>query len=129
MTCDTSKAFDRAWHTCFIFKLKYTRVSGLLLSWFSDYLNDRKQRVVLPGTKSSLTSVLTGVPQSSTIDMKRDFKVKGQCHFYKKFGTMIAYGVNITTKMGLYATKPVFRVYLKSETQISLFSYRDYLEK
>ena len=35
----------------------------MLLTWFSDYLNDRKQRVVLHGASSSWTSVKAGVPQ------------------------------------------------------------------
>ena len=55
--CDISKAFDRVWHKGLLFKLKSAGVSGSLLTWFSDYLNDRKQRVVLPGASSSLTWV------------------------------------------------------------------------
>ena len=37
------------------------------MTWFSDYLNDRKQRVVLPGASSSWTSVKAGVPQGSIL--------------------------------------------------------------
>ena len=48
-----------------LFKLKSAGVSGSLLTWFSDYLTDRKQRVVLPGVNSSWTSVKAGVPQGS----------------------------------------------------------------
>ena len=51
--CDISKAFDRVWHKGLLFKLKSACESGSLLTWFSDYLNDRKQRVVLPGASSS----------------------------------------------------------------------------
>ena len=47
--CDISKAFDRVWHKGLLFKLKSAGVAGSLLTWFSDYLTDRKQRVVLPG--------------------------------------------------------------------------------
>ena len=61
--CDISKASDRVWHKGLLFKLKSAGVSGLLPTWFSDYLNDRKQRVVLPGASSSWTSVKAGVPQ------------------------------------------------------------------
>ena len=50
--CDISKAFDRVWHKGLLFKLKSAGISGSLLTWFSDYLNDRKQRVVLPGASS-----------------------------------------------------------------------------
>ena len=65
--CDISKAFDRVWHKGLLFKLKSAGVSGSLLTWFSDYLNDRKQRVVLPGASSSWTSVKAGVPQGSIL--------------------------------------------------------------
>ena len=37
------------------------------LNWFSDYLQDRKQRVVLPGANSSWTSIKAGVPQGSIL--------------------------------------------------------------
>ena len=65
--CDISKAFDRVWHKGLLFKLESAGVSGSLLTWFSDYLNDRKQRVVLPGASSSWTSVKAGVPQGSIL--------------------------------------------------------------
>ena len=65
--CDISKAFDRVWHKGLLFKLKSAGVTGSLLTWFSDYLNDRKQRVVLPGASSSWTSVKAGVPQGSIL--------------------------------------------------------------
>ena len=61
--CDISKAFDRVWHNGLLFKLNSADVSGSLLTWFSDYLNDRKQRFILPGPSSSWTSVKAGVPQ------------------------------------------------------------------
>ena len=46
--CDISKVFDRVWHKGLLFKLKSAGVSRSLLTWFSDYLNDRKQRVQSP---------------------------------------------------------------------------------
>ena len=65
--CDISKAFDRVWHEGLLFKLKSAGVSGSLLTWFSDYLNDRKQSTVLPCASSSWTSVTAGVPQGSIL--------------------------------------------------------------
>ena len=47
---DISKAFDRVWHKGLIVKLKAVGISGNLLSWFKDYLTNRCQRVILPGT-------------------------------------------------------------------------------
>ena len=67
--CDISKAFDRVWHKGLIYKLQSAGISGTLLNWFSDYLQDRKQRVVLPGANSSWTSITCkgGVPQCSIL--------------------------------------------------------------
>ena len=42
-------------------------MSGSLLTWFSIYLDDRKQRVVLTGASSSWTSVKAGVLQGSIL--------------------------------------------------------------
>ena len=59
---------DRVWHKGLLFKLKSACVSGSLLTWFSDYLTDRKQRVVLPSASSSWTSVKAGVTQGSVLE-------------------------------------------------------------
>ena len=48
--CDSSKAFDRVWHKGLLFKLESVGIGGSLLNWFTDYLDNRVQRVVLPGT-------------------------------------------------------------------------------
>ena len=65
--CGISKAFDRVWHEGLIFKLQGAGISGTLLNWFSNYLQDRKQRMFLPGTNSSWTSIKAGVPQGSIL--------------------------------------------------------------
>ena len=44
---DFSKAFDSVSHKNLLLKLKQHGISGSLLSWFADYLNERRQRVVL----------------------------------------------------------------------------------
>ena len=62
---DISKAFDKVWHKGFIFKLKQNGVSGKLLSVLSDFLKDRKQRVILNRKVSLWTGVNAGVPQRS----------------------------------------------------------------
>ena len=49
---DISEAFDKVWHDGLIFKLKQNGVSGSLLMFFPNYLNNRKQRVVLNGSYS-----------------------------------------------------------------------------
>ena len=65
--CDISKAFDRVWHRGLLFKPETAGISGFLLSCFSDYLNDRCQRVVLPGASSEWTPIKAGVPQGSIL--------------------------------------------------------------
>ena len=67
MFCDISKAFDRVWHKGLLLKLKCVGIRGSLLKWFSNYLLDRKQRVVIPGASSDWSSVTAGVPQGSIL--------------------------------------------------------------
>ena len=64
---DISKAFDKVWHKGIIFKLQQNGISGKLLRVLSDFLKDRKQRVILNGQFSSWTSVNAGVPQGSIL--------------------------------------------------------------
>ena len=51
--CDISKAFDREWHRDLLYKLASVGIGGSLLNWFTDYLDNRVQRIFLPGTSSS----------------------------------------------------------------------------
>ena len=64
---DFSKAFDSVSHQNLLLKLKQHGNSGSLLSWFADYLNERRQRVVLKGVSSSFLNVTSGVPQASVL--------------------------------------------------------------
>ena len=64
---DISKAFDKVWHNGLIYKLKQNGVSGNLLNLIIDFLDARKQRVVLNGQYSSWASVKAGVPQGSIL--------------------------------------------------------------
>ncbi|MCG8049110.1 MAG: reverse transcriptase domain-containing protein [Candidatus Thiodiazotropha endolucinida] len=65
--CDISKAFDRVWHGGLIQKLKAAGITGTLIHWFTSYLENRKQRVVLSGTKSNWNFIKAGVPQGSIL--------------------------------------------------------------
>ena len=50
---DIPKAFDKVWHKGIIFKLQQNEISGKLLRVLSDFLKDRKQRVIVNGQVSS----------------------------------------------------------------------------
>ena len=63
---DISKAFDKVWHEGLQFKLKQ-RISGKLHSLISDFLSERKQRVVLNGKESPWLPLNAGVPQGSIL--------------------------------------------------------------
>ena len=65
--CVVSKAFDRVWHTGLLYKLESIGISDNLVLWFSDYLSESKQRVVIPGATSSWKSIKAGVPQGSIL--------------------------------------------------------------
>ena len=65
--CDISKAFDQVSHKGLLYKLQTVGITGHLLQWFTDYLNSRKQRVVLPGVFSHWTDLKAGVPQGSIL--------------------------------------------------------------
>ena len=59
-------AFDRVWHKGLLYKLQSMGITGRsLLQWFTDYLHNRKRRVVLPGGTSDWTTISAGVPQGS----------------------------------------------------------------
>ena len=64
---DISKAFDKVWHEGIIFKLEQNGISEDLLNILTDFLSNRKQRVVLNGQVSTWTSVNAGVPQRSIL--------------------------------------------------------------
>ena len=58
-----SKAFNKVWHDGLIFKLKFYGVEGELLSLLKNYLQSRKQRVVLNGKTSGWRKINYGAPQ------------------------------------------------------------------
>ena len=64
---DISKAFDRVWHACRLHTLKNNGIIGSLSEWFSNYLPDRKQCVVINGHSSEYGTIEARVPQGSVL--------------------------------------------------------------
>ena len=64
---DISKAFGRVWHKGLLFKLKEHGIGDNLLTWLTSYLNNRKQKVVIQASESSLLPLKAGVLQGSVL--------------------------------------------------------------
>lgn len=65
---DFAKAFDSVNHDLILYKLKHTyNIDGRLLKFIANYLQGRKQSVVVDGHNSSEKPVLSGVPQGSIL--------------------------------------------------------------
>ena len=64
---DLKKAFDTVKHNLLIRKLRVMGVRGMPQQWFESYLKNRKHCVKINGTKSSLNTTNSGVPQGSIL--------------------------------------------------------------
>ena len=60
---DILKAFDKVWNKGILFKLPQNGIYRNLLVILSDFLSDRKQRVVLNGQKSAWKNVNTDISE------------------------------------------------------------------
>ena len=65
--CCIAKAFDKVDHTLLTHKLNHYGIKGVVNTWIKNWLNDRKQSVVVDGEKSELVSMDSGVPQGSVL--------------------------------------------------------------
>lgn len=64
---DFTKAFDKVDHKKLVSKLRMLGFSEDLLLWFSSYLGDRLQFVVIGGSRSEKIEPSSGVPQGSIL--------------------------------------------------------------
>ena len=71
MYFDISKAFDTVSHSILLNKLWAIGITGVLWTWFKDYLSNRFQRVSINNHFSDLLPVVSGVPQGSILKCTR----------------------------------------------------------
>ena len=64
---DFKKAFDTVPHLPLLSKLEKIGLDPLIIMWIHNYLAERQQRVVVNGTSSRSSHVLSGVPQGSIL--------------------------------------------------------------
>jgi hypothetical protein len=64
---DYSKAFDRVNHSTLLLKLDNLGICGDLFRWFSSYISNRRQAVVVGGHRSDWMGIPSGVPQGSIL--------------------------------------------------------------
>ena len=65
---DISRYFDKIWHKGLLHKCKHEfGLTGNLLKWLTSYLTDRKQRVKIGDTYSTVLKTNAGCPQGSVL--------------------------------------------------------------
>ena len=106
---DLSKAFDSVPHQGVIEALAKAGISGSLLAWFKDYLNNRFQYVTLQGCSSALTCVPSGVPQGSIL---------GPLLFIVLFDSIFHVSLSATSSMIGYADDVTYTMKIKDDEDV-----------
>ena len=64
---DFAKAFDKVSHKGLIYKFEKYGVTGNILSWLTNYLTNKSQKVVIKGSSLDWRHIKSGVPQGSVL--------------------------------------------------------------
>ena len=67
VSMDFAKAFDTVPHHRLLYKLQWYGIQGKVHQWISNFLTNRRQKVILGNAHSSLVDVSSGVPQGTVI--------------------------------------------------------------
>lgn len=111
---DLAKAFDSLPHSLILDALSSVGVQGPLYGWLTDYLSDRRQRVVLDGSISPAAAVTSGVPQGSIL---------GPLLFLLSVDPLLKLSFSITTTTAGFADDTVlYRPIRCTEDKIALQS-------
>ena len=61
------KAFDQVPHKRLIHKIKSYGIDEQTVNWIENFLNNRKQKVIVNGAQSEWNNVTSGIPQASVL--------------------------------------------------------------
>ena len=64
---DFSKAFDSVPYMRLLVKLQAHGIKSKLLNWIQSFLTNRKQQVIINGSQSDESAMISGVPQGSIL--------------------------------------------------------------
>ena len=64
---DFSKSFDKVNHALLLHKLQRYGVQGTTNTWIANFLNNRRQPVVVSGASSHFVNVMSEVPEGSVL--------------------------------------------------------------
>ena len=64
---DFSKAFDKCDHGILLHKIKKLRIKGKLGRWLQNFLEGRRQVVLVDRVKSKWSEIVSGIPQGSVL--------------------------------------------------------------
>ena len=80
---DLSAAFDTIYHSTLLNRQFVNfDISGTALTWFSSYLTDRFQSVLIDGNYSSDLNLMYGLPQGSVLVL---ISLQGICYLLATF--------------------------------------------